>query len=1272
MALPQVGLEAVIANLNSFESGSKSIQKAYDAIQHKAGGVEKATGAMGRAFSGLTGVMGSVAGGLGNIATIAGGIATANIFGRIAQGIGDFTSSGLAAVGAQQTLEAGLGALLTSNNLYEESVQKVTIAHTKELMSAEELTQRNAELTSSIDVQKATIQENRQKLIDLTAKWGDNGLATIRAREQLEQMQVRLQGTELDLKNLTATETTYETQTKTTFNQVMDFKEAQKLAAEQSEQLLKFVDKLSIVSPFERDQVATVSKFAVQAGLGVEAVEKFTAGFLDLAAATGINSANLDFAADQLLQVKKVGQIFEGDLRQLRRIGIDLNRIIGVEMGMSVDEFNAKAKESPEIFDELFAAVGTFANKNFPGAAKRMATTIDGIGSTFKDLIVVAQREFFTPVVEAVTPTAIKMIDTLSGFFLGGGMAELGEKAGQFIADGIAKGMKVISTFKAGGLAVFSEFLGAEGVTLWFKLKDLFKSMGTIVAELGKAFSLVMPSFEGLSTGGILNIIIQGVDLLNQGLQATIPIIQKVIGAFERFGVRGATVSILGQLGLEPSQIGTTLQTIDSVFAQITEAFNVFITEGLFGGVALAGGEVSRTGGLLKLIGLDDETITTIQNVILGIIPFITSHLAELQGAIIGMGAAIAAIGIAGTIISIGIAIAGLVTPVGLIIAAAALLGAAWAGNWGGIQEKTFAVWAIVQPILTQLVGWLSVNVPVALQFLADAWNSILLPAITGFVNFLTGTWFPLQAMWWSFLSNELVESVTLLSTAWTNTLLPALTSVWSFINTVLMPLWVSLINLLTAVVGVGVKALAGLWQNVLKPALVTVGNFIATQLQPAFDAVAKIIDEKVSPSANKLGGDVLPALSKGLQTVIKWIKDATGFFNSLAKAVSNFKLPDVLTPGSPPPFAVALADIAAAANMAGAAMGGFSQATLDKLLHVNRAIASNRNAIGAARDDLEKFFDKSNLGGAKRNLALQVLSNIFKTYNKEILSATDRQAKFQELVNRFGPNLAKSGISGEQGKTFLTGMGLFLNFFDKRKKELILAQQQMFIQAGKTALSIGTKLNDIISGSVDILNQRVESLQALVDSGLDNLNFEGQILSAVQAQNLLNAALAEQASIQDDILQLKQNEQKLSFLEKQLSLIDTLNEAGLDVKDILGGISLGLDASIPDMIEATNRLVMAMINQVNEDLQLGSPSKVMMRKGEQTGMGFVEGIMASIPGITGAMRKAIFGPSVSGPVLSGGNNSRVVNNNFNMNVNSGASPQAVMQQFEVARGMVG
>ncbi len=836
-------------------------------------------------------------------------------------------------------------------------------------------------------------------------------------------------------------------------------------------------------------------------------------------------------------------------------------------------------------------------------------------------------------------------------------------KIANMIAGMVSKVQNLVDIFGDKGLGGVFAVLGLKASALFLKklkqLAGMFGFVGVGATGLGEAiqvpFRWIGDNLFPILSGGITHIM------------NFITTIKDLFTAFQTGGLFGSrsgsfgSAGLLSALGIPPDII----DTIQTVFNAITEAIDVFMTQGIFGAMVSTPGGEEQTGGILRLIGLDDETVSTIQTVIAGIIPFITSHLAELQGAIIGMGAAIAAIGIAGTIISIGVAIAGLVTPVGLIIAAAALLGAAWAGNWGGIQEKTFAVWAVVQPILTQLITWLSINIPIALQFLADAWNNILLPGIIAVTGFIMGTLIPLFSDFVTAYIDVTSTRLQVLADTWTTYLLPALTGVWGFINNSLMPLWVSLIELMSAVVGLAVKTLAALWQNVLLPAIKAVWQFISANVIPIFVDMGDTISEKITPSANDLANDILPALTKGLETVVKWIKDATGYFHGLASAINGLSIPDWLKPGSPPPLAFALQDVASGANMAASAMGNFSQSTLDSLLGINRSMVSVNGAIGQARDTVEKFLEQT-IDDEKASRALRIMGQIFRDNSAAILGATNRTAAFQELLRN-----VNFGVNNQQQQRIMGSVGIWLSEFDKNLAAMKAAQKQMFIEAGKTALEIGNRLNDIVESSVDILDQRVKTLQELVDSGLAEVNFDGQIMSAVQAQELLNVALAEQRDIQDDILQLKQNEQKLTFLEKQLSLVETLNEAGLDVDAILGGISLGLDASIPDMIAATNRLVMAMIEQVNKDLQMGSPSKVMTGKGEDAGMGFVEGILASIPSITGAMRKAIFGPSlVSGPALSGSSNSRVVNNNFNMNVNSGASPQGVMQQFEIARAM--
>lgn len=64
----------------------------------------------------------------------------------------------------------------------------------------------------------------------------------------------------------------------------------------------------------------------------------------------------------------------------------------------------------------------------------------------------------------------------------------------------------------------------------------------------------------------------------------------------------------------------------------------------------------------------------------------------------------------------------------GLVGLAAYLLYEAWTNNWGGIQEKTAAVWAWLEPKLIGIREWFETNIPLALQALKDFWEQKLLP----------------------------------------------------------------------------------------------------------------------------------------------------------------------------------------------------------------------------------------------------------------------------------------------------------------------------------------------------------------------------------------------------------------------------------------------------------------------------------------------------------------------------------------------------------------
>ncbi len=104
------------------------------------------------------------------------------------------------------------------------------------------------------------------------------------------------------------------------------------------------------------------------------------------------------------------------------------------------------------------------------------------------------------------------------------------------------------------------------------------------------------------------------------------------------------------------------------------------------------------------------EIICTVQGLAATISAFVGEHAEELKAALIAIGAVLAGAAIVSGIMGIVGAITALANPVTLVIAAVGLLAAAWAGNWGGIQDKTKAVieWITpyIQGALADIQGW--------------------------------------------------------------------------------------------------------------------------------------------------------------------------------------------------------------------------------------------------------------------------------------------------------------------------------------------------------------------------------------------------------------------------------------------------------------------------------------------------------------------------------------------------------------------------------------
>lgn len=176
------------------------------------------------------------------------------------------------------------------------------------------------------------------------------------------------------------------------------------------------------------------------------------------------------------------------------------------------------------------------------------------------------------------------------------------------------------------------------------------------------------------------------------------------------------------------------------------------------------------------------------------------------------------------------------------------LLYSAWQNNFLGIRDTLTKVWnENLKPIFELVKNWLQVNIPIALKFLSDIWNNVLLPAIK---------------------------------------------AVWGFLSTYIFPLFQAIASFVGAVFSKEFQVFSAIFTMYVIPALKSMYSWLADNVFPIIKKVAEWVGQKLSPAFDNL---------KGV------LKSVTDWFKNLATSINNLKLPSWLTPGSPFPFTYAL-----------------------------------------------------------------------------------------------------------------------------------------------------------------------------------------------------------------------------------------------------------------------------------------------------------------------------------------------------------------------------
>ena len=496
--------------------------------------------------------------------------------------------------------------------------------------------------------------------------------------------------------------------------QFKSFDEALGTATEKSKELLAWTQALAIKSPFEEGDVSRALSVAQAFGFvatqyktvaeaqqaGVISAQRLTEGVINFAAATG--KAGHDIQRITLIagQIQSMGKLMGGDSMQLKQAGINIEELIGKQMGKTTSEI-IEMREKGAIPAQVALNALMTELESYGKAAELQGSSLGGLMASFSDLAKVSERNLFGGVFDSLKPAMQQASATLQDPAFQEGLKNLGTQAGQAVS-AVLDWLGKLGSGAQQAMAAFQAGLSVAGV-------------GGGVSNLLQMLGLD-PNIAN-TAGAILNNIVSAI-------QTGISAVQAAIQGFQQGGLGGGVSAFLAALGLDPSvsaqaqailgQIGAALQT------------GLATVQTVLAGIA-SGGVAGGASALLKALGVDPAIVaqvtstinmaaTAIQTgigIVVGVVAggaaLIAQHWQTVLGALAGIGVAIAGFmafqGVVGILTSVAGALAFLLSPVGLIIAAAALIGAAWVNNWGNIQGIVAQALPILQNVASVVGG---------------------------------------------------------------------------------------------------------------------------------------------------------------------------------------------------------------------------------------------------------------------------------------------------------------------------------------------------------------------------------------------------------------------------------------------------------------------------------------------------------------------------------------------------------------------------------------
>jgi hypothetical protein len=199
-----------------------------------------------------------------------------------------------------------------------------------------------------------------------------------------------------------------------------------------------------------------------------------------------------------------------------------------------------------------------------------------------------------------------------------------------------------------------------------------------------------------------------------------------------------------------------------------------------------------------------------------------------------------------------------------------------------------------------------------------------------------------------------------------------------------------------------------------------------------------------------------------------------------------------------------------------------------------------------------------------------------------------------------------------------------------RTREELEQAKDELkkILEMAGAASRLGQFAADAIARStIDPLKRELEEIDKLLRPGFIDLYARDK---KAELEEQRAAAAERVAEAERKILAFRQQQERLQFLEQQIGLLKLIRDNALDADDILGGLTLGINANMEEVLEAMTRAMQRLVSRAEDELGIASESKKFMDVGKWSVLGVVKGIEQHRRQLEMAMRSLT--PSMSSP----------------------------------------